>query len=100
MRHTLPNVEKICLNENAITSLRGLSHLQSLRELYVAYNEIKCLDFVRLQNLEKFWVTNNQLEHLHGLENLEALVDFDAAGNRIRALRIEHFPPSLTTLNL
>ena len=30
MRHTLPNVEKICLNENAITSLTGIANMPAL----------------------------------------------------------------------
>ena len=84
----LPNKENLkylCLNENKITSLKGIQELSGLEELQVNFNQIEKIEYVsELKNLKKFWICENNIQKI---ENLPLnITNFWIANNSIEKL--------------
>ena len=86
----LPNLSRICLNENLLTEIRGVGVFKGLQQLYLAHNRITQLptsDWLKLPQLRTLWLMDNRLSHLHGLQNLTKLQDLNVAANQIAKIR-------------
>ncbi|CAD7952251.1 unnamed protein product [Amoebophrya sp. A120] len=102
----LPHLQKLVLNENNLTNLKGLHLLtrQSLKHLYVSHNKIRNLHsdwhLKLMTRLETFWIADNLLTSLAGTHYFPQLQDLNVAGNMIDNINILFLSKTVKKLNL
>ncbi|KAK4941039.1 protein phosphatase regulatory subunit Sds22 [Elasticomyces elasticus] len=110
-----PSAKRICLRQNAITSialpenwgealeeldlydnlishLKGLENLKNLTNLDLSFNKIKHIKNVNhLQKLTQLYFVQNRISRIENLEGLTSLTEIELGANRIR--EIENLEP-------
>lgn len=78
---------KLCLDNNFIEEIAGLSHLTSLRWLDLSFNKIKKIQGLdNLINLEDISFYSNKISVIEGLEQCKSLLCLSIGNNRIESL--------------
>ena len=78
---------KLCLDNNAIEEISGLSHLTSLKWLDLSFNKIRKIHGLdNLVNLEDLSLYSNKISSVEGLEKLGKLQCLSLGNNRIDSM--------------
>lgn len=84
----LPQLRWLYVQQNSITRIEGLDECPRLRALWLFDNKIqRCEGLTELAELRELWLQNNAIKRLGGLEALTALRDLQVAGNPIADYR-------------
>jgi hypothetical protein len=92
---------ELCLTDQQLTRVEGLSRMPQLRRLFLHRNQIERLE--RLDGcprLETLWLSSNRISVLEGLENLGCLQVLWLQDNRLKQVRNLEYLANLTTLAL
>ncbi len=85
---SLPQLRWLYAQQNNITRIEGLDECPRLRALWLFDNSIqRCEGLTELAELRELWLQNNKMKRLGGLEALTALRDLQLAGNPISDYR-------------
>lgn len=80
-------ITKLCLDNNFIENIQGLSHLTSLRWLDLSFNKIREIKGLEtLTQLEDLSLCSNKISTIEGLEKCLNLQCFSIGNNRIDSL--------------
>jgi len=98
----LQQLEKLWLNDNEITKIKGISKCVNLKCLYITGNKISKIEGLdKLKKIEVLWLAENNISVIQGIKNLTQLKDLNLAGNKISSLGNSLDPLlSLEELNL
>lgn len=83
----LTRLESIIIDNNKITSIKGLSTLSRLQSLHASSSGLSGpLDLSGLKNLDQAWLGYNQITEIKGLETLNSLSTLNLSRNQLTRL--------------
>ena len=81
------SLQELDLYDNLISHIRGLDHLTGLQSLDLSFNKIKHIKNVdHLKRLTSLYFVSNKISHINGLDGLTNLRELELGANRIRVL--------------
>ncbi|XP_066902457.1 leucine-rich repeat-containing protein 9 isoform X2 [Halyomorpha halys] len=99
--HKMPRLKTLYLQDNCITTLRGIEHLGSLRHLILDRNKITSInsnDVKRFINLKDLYLESNHLNKLDFLPSLKRIIRLFIKNNRIENIDTLRFLKHLTKI--
>ena len=95
-----PYLKLVCLDDNKITKIEGLTSNKSLTSLSLRQNQITKIENLDNLNLEELNLSQNEITRISGLSRLPCLNNLDLSKNHIQHLVGLQNIDSLRFLNL
>jgi hypothetical protein len=83
------DITKLELNEESISSLKGIENFHNLETLFCEYNNISSLDLSQNKSLKKLYCSGNSLTSLDLSQN-KSLVELYCPGNSLTSLDVSN----------
>lgn len=85
--YTLQNLILLNLQNNAITSVEGITKLNHISELNISYNQIQDITpLADCDSLTKLDISNNQIADIQGLSSLKSITHLNFSYNQVSDL--------------
>ena len=82
-----PSLQELDLYDNLIRHIHGLEELTKLTSLDLSFNNIKTIKRIdHLRDLKDVYFVQNKIQKIEGLEGLTKLRNLELAANRLRVL--------------
>lgn len=82
-------IESLDLSFNKIKKIRGVKHLDNLKEIYFVQNRISTIEnLVGLDRLRSLELGGNRIRAIEGLETLKALEELWLGKNKITEIMV------------